>query len=88
MSYEAVIAGAAESPYTRHPDPASTTTESLLADALARGGTCTGEHGIGLGKRAALALEHPDLLPLLRGVKAVFDPNGIMNPGKLIPEEA
>jgi D-lactate dehydrogenase (cytochrome) len=59
----------------------------LVADALARGGTSTGEHGVGLGKRASLALEHPDLLPLLRGVKAVFDPNGIMNPGKVIPDE-
>mgnify|MGYP002336051287 FL=1 len=59
----------------------------LVEDALARGGTCTGEHGIGLGKRRALALEHPDLLPLLRGVKAVFDPHGIMNPGKVLPDE-
>jgi D-lactate dehydrogenase (cytochrome) len=60
----------------------------LVADALARGGTCTGEHGVGVGKRKALALEHPDLLPLLRGVKAVFDPNGIMNPGKVLPDDA
>ena len=56
----------------------------LVADALARGGTCTGEHGIGLGKLTALELEHPDLLPLLRGVKARFDPHGIMNPGKVL----
>ncbi len=56
----------------------------LVADALARGGTCTGEHGIGLGKLTALELEHPDLLPLLRGVKALFDPHGIMNPGKVL----
>jgi D-lactate dehydrogenase (cytochrome) len=60
----------------------------LVEDALARGGTCTGEHGVGVGKRKALALEHPDLLPLLRGVKAVFDPNGIMNPGKVLPDDA
>jgi D-lactate dehydrogenase (cytochrome) len=63
-------------------------SQVLVADALARGGTCTGEHGVGLGKRASLALEHPDLMPLLRGVKAVFDPNGIMNPGKVIPDAA
>jgi D-lactate dehydrogenase (cytochrome) len=56
----------------------------LVADALARGGTCTGEHGIGMGKIDALELEHPDLQVLYRGIKAVFDPNGIMNPGKVL----
>ncbi len=56
----------------------------LVADAIARGGTSTGEHGIGLGKIGALEDEHPDLLPLMRGIKAVFDPNGIMNPGKVM----
>ena len=50
--------------------------DALVEDALSRGGTCTGEHGIGLGKIDALAREHPDLLPLYRGVKALFDPHG------------
>jgi D-lactate dehydrogenase (cytochrome) len=59
--------------------------EVLVGDALARGGTCTGEHGIGLGKIHALELEHGDLVPLMRGIKHVFDPNGIMNPGKVLP---
>ncbi len=59
-------------------------SRQVVEDALARGGTCTGEHGIGLGKLRALELEHPDLLPLYRGIKAVFDPTGIMNPGKVI----
>jgi D-lactate dehydrogenase (cytochrome) len=59
--------------------------EALVEDALARGGTCTGEHGIGLGKRGALAREHPDLLPLMEGVKQLFDPHGILNPGKVLP---
>jgi D-lactate dehydrogenase (cytochrome) len=58
--------------------------ETLVADALARGGTCTGEHGIGLGKLGALEREHSVLLPLMRGVKDVFDPHGIMNPGKVV----
>ena len=58
--------------------------ELLVDDALARGGTCTGEHGIGLGKIAALEREHGDLVPLMRGIKALFDPNGIMNPGKVL----
>jgi len=60
--------------------------EALVEDALARGGTCTGEHGIGIGKIGALEREHGDLLPLMRGIKAVFDPNGIMNPGKVLAE--
>jgi D-lactate dehydrogenase (cytochrome) len=55
----------------------------IVEDALARSGTCTGEHGIGSGKVAYLMLEHPDLFPLYRGIKAAFDPNGIMNPGKI-----
>ena len=59
----------------------------LVDDALRRGGTCTGEHGIGLGKLGALEREHPDLLPLLRGVKSLFDPHGIMNPGKVLRPE-
>ena len=58
--------------------------ELLVADALARGGTCTGEHGIGMGKIGALEQEHGDLLPLMRGIKQLFDPHGIMNPGKVL----
>jgi D-lactate dehydrogenase (cytochrome) len=58
---------------------------TLVSDALARGGTCTGEHGIGFGKLAYLEREHGDLVPFYRGIKQLFDPNGIMNPGKVVP---
>jgi len=61
-----------------------TLVHRLVEDALARGGTCTGEHGIGLGKVEALELEHPDLLPLMRAIKSTFDPHGILNPGKVL----
>jgi len=57
----------------------------LVEDALTRGGTCTGEHGIGYGKLGYLEREHGDLIPLYRGIKHLFDPNGIMNPGKVVP---
>jgi D-lactate dehydrogenase (cytochrome) len=57
----------------------------VVEDALARGGTCTGEHGVGLGKLEYLQQEHGDLMPLYRGIKQLCDPNGIMNPGKVVP---
>jgi D-lactate dehydrogenase (cytochrome) len=56
----------------------------LVEWALERGGTSTGEHGIGLGKIAYLEREHGDLVPYLRALKDVFDPNGILNPGKVV----
>ena len=59
---------------------------NVVDDALARGGTCTGEHGVGLGKIGALEREHGDLIPLMQAIKASFDPHGILNPGKVLPE--
>jgi len=55
----------------------------IVADALDRGGTCSGEHGIGVGKMGYLEIEHGDLIPLMRGVKELLDPGGILNPGKI-----
>ena len=58
--------------------------ELIVDDALARGGTCSGEHGIGLGKIRYLEREHGDALPLMRALKQAADPNGILNPGKIL----
>lgn len=58
--------------------------ERLVERAIALGGTCTGEHGVGLGKMKYQALEHGSALQVMRAIKAVLDPLHIMNPGKLI----
>jgi len=55
--------------------------------ALARGGTSTGEHGVGSGKTGHLEKEHGDSLPFMRGIKKFADPNGILNPGKVFSSD-
>jgi glycolate oxidase len=58
----------------------------MLEAAVELGGTITGEHGVGLAKRDFLALEQgPGVIALQRRLKAVFDPLGILNPGKIFP---
>ncbi|TCO71231.1 FAD-binding oxidoreductase [Rhodovulum euryhalinum] len=59
----------------------------LAETALRLGGTVTGEHGVGLGKRKYMAAEHGPALAWMRAVKAAFDPLGILNPGKMLPPE-
>jgi D-lactate dehydrogenase (cytochrome) len=56
----------------------------IVHRALALGGTCSGEHGVGLGKREFLEIEHgPEALAVMRSIKQTLDPKGILNPGKL-----
>jgi D-lactate dehydrogenase (cytochrome) len=63
---------------------AETLNERLVDRALAMGGTCTGEHGIGIRKIGSLAKEMGPALDVMRSIKAALDPNGIMNPGKVL----
>lgn len=58
----------------------------LAARAIAHGGTCTGEHGIGQGKKAYLAAEAGTALPVMATIKRALDPDGLLNPGKIIEE--
>lgn len=60
-------------------------TDRLARRALAMDGTCTGEHGIGLGKRHLLTEEIGAVgMEVMRGIKAALDPKQIMNPGKVV----
>ena len=56
---------------------------SIVKQALKLGGTCTGEHGIGVGKRKFMELEHGKSYELMRRIKDLLDPKGLMNPGKI-----
>jgi D-lactate dehydrogenase (cytochrome) len=64
---------------------AETVYDRIVDRALAVGGTCTGEHGIGLGKRRALASEGGEAVEVMRALKRALDPEGRLNPRKVLP---
>jgi D-lactate dehydrogenase (cytochrome) len=56
---------------------------NIVTRAVEVGGTCTGEHGIGIGKRKFMELEHGESYHLMRQIKELIDPKGLLNPGKI-----
>jgi D-lactate dehydrogenase (cytochrome) len=59
-------------------------SEQLIERSLELGGTATGEHGIGLVKMKFMQAEHGPALEWMRQIKTLFDPEGILNPGKIV----
>ena len=59
--------------------------DRVVKKAVALGGTCTGEHGVGIGKQKYMRLEHGEAaMSVMRRLKEFFDPHGILNPGKVV----
>src|SRR5699024_6275071 len=56
--------------------------EQLVYKALEVGGTCTGEHGVGIGKRKYQSAEHGNAFSMMKNIKSLLDPEHILNPGK------
>lgn len=57
--------------------------DRIVQQAVDVGGTCTAEHGIGIGKRKFMQLEHGGGYELMKQIKDLIDPKGLMNPGKI-----
>jgi D-lactate dehydrogenase (cytochrome) len=63
---------------------ASRLNDRMVGRALAMEGTSTGEHGVGYGKMEFLIAEHGEAVSVMRTIKKALDPDGILNPGKIV----
>jgi D-lactate dehydrogenase (cytochrome) len=64
-------------------EAANQAKDEIVAFVLSVGGTASGEHGVGLGSRKYVQQEHGPALEYMKGIKQLFDPKGILNPGKI-----
>lgn len=69
-------------------EKAKALNERLVRRSLEMEGTCTGEHGVGIGKLPYMGLEHGESLMVMQAIKNAIDPGNIMNPGKLLPQQS
>lgn len=69
----------------REMDEANALNEALVERALEMGGTCSGEHGIGIGKLKYMRRQHGPALEVMQAIKRALDPLGLINPGKVLP---
>lgn len=67
-------------------EEAKSLSHRMVERALRLGGTVTGEHGVGMGKLGYMAQEHGEAWSIMGDIKRAMDPRGILNPGKLIPQ--
>jgi D-lactate dehydrogenase (cytochrome) len=82
-NFHALLLPRADSPVEW--DRAMALASDMAHRALRLGGTVSGEHGIGMGKMKYMADEHGEGWAVMAAIKAALDPDGIMNPGKLVP---
>ena len=61
--------------------------DKIVEFALDVGGTCTGEHGIGIGKKRYLQQEHASTLAIMKDIKKLLDPHNLLSPGVLFDVE-